>query len=58
MRIQISLSFEFTGGKKGKRGKSTTSSPPEPPEILEFSWSTTEIRPQPSYIGFTPEEEA
>ena len=60
MKIQISLSFEFTGGKKGKSRKSTNSGSEEIPEILEFSGSTTEVRAQPSYIGFalpTIEEE-
>ena len=54
MRIKFSISLEIS-----RRGvKDVTNVKEEAPEVLEHSGSTTEIRSQPTYLGFAiPDEE-
>lgn len=49
MRLRLTISLDI------KRSKKTEDD--ETPNIIEVAGSTTEIRPQPSYIGFSPNEE-
>lgn len=54
MKIRLTIGFEITRGKRGAKEVDRT----ETPAGLDLSGSTTEIRSQPSYLGFTiPGEE-
>lgn len=52
MKIQLSIKLELSRTKKEQPTEETE----EAPEVVDKGTATTEIRYQPTHIGFVPEE--